>query len=153
MWLSSNPLDESCFVQLGAAGRHQVCGQPHRDARLLQLVELLLGQPEHLTQHLAGVLPQGGGGGARGHGGAGGDPGDRGQSARADLLNAPGVKIVDVSYAPRNADTGTYPLSGASAYPESFVILDDVFVPTERIFLDGEVRLATVFAHSLGLWE
>jgi len=28
-----------------------------------------------------------------------------------------------------------------------------VFVHTERIFLDGEVRLATVFAHSLGLWE
>jgi 4-hydroxybutyryl-CoA dehydratase / vinylacetyl-CoA-Delta-isomerase len=68
-------------------------------------------------------------------------------------VNAPGVKIVDVSYAPRNADLSTYPVSGASAYPESFVILDDVFVPTERIFLDGEVRLATVFAHSLGLWE
>ncbi|SDG79737.1 4-hydroxyphenylacetate 3-hydroxylase C-terminal domain-containing protein [Pseudonocardia oroxyli] len=39
------------------------------------------------------------------------------------------------------------------AYPESFVILEDVFVPTERVFLDGQTRYATVFAHSLGLWE
>ena len=37
--------------------------------------------------------------------------------------------------------------------PEGFVIFDDVFVPNERIFLDGEVAHAAVFAHSLGLWE
>src|SRR5260370_3224387 len=36
---------------------------------------------------------------------------------------------------------------------EGFVILDDVFVPNERIFLDGAVQQAAVFAHSLGLWE
>src|SRR5260370_15608043 len=36
---------------------------------------------------------------------------------------------------------------------EGFVILDDVFVPNERIFLDGAVAQAAVFAHSLGLWE
>jgi 4-hydroxybutyryl-CoA dehydratase/vinylacetyl-CoA-Delta-isomerase len=68
-------------------------------------------------------------------------------------VNAPGVKIVDVSYAPRNADAGTFPVSGPVSYPESFVILEDVFVPTERVFLDGQVKYATVFAHSLGLWE
>ncbi|MEU7813827.1 4-hydroxyphenylacetate 3-hydroxylase N-terminal domain-containing protein [Pseudonocardia sp. NPDC049154] len=68
-------------------------------------------------------------------------------------VNAPGVKIVDVSYAPRNAGSGTFPVSGPVSYPESFVILDDVFVPTERIFLDGQTKYATVFAHSLGLWE
>ena len=28
-----------------------------------------------------------------------------------------------------------------------------MFVPNERIFLDGEVASAAVFAHSLGLWE
>jgi hypothetical protein len=28
-----------------------------------------------------------------------------------------------------------------------------VFVPNERVFLDGETRHAAVFAHSLGLWE
>src|SRR5262249_11056392 len=37
--------------------------------------------------------------------------------------------------------------------PEGFVILDNVFVPHERIFLDGETRQAAIFAHSLGLWE
>jgi len=37
--------------------------------------------------------------------------------------------------------------------PEGFVILDNVFVPYERIFLDGETRQAAIFAHSLGLWE
>jgi 4-hydroxybutyryl-CoA dehydratase/vinylacetyl-CoA-Delta-isomerase len=68
-------------------------------------------------------------------------------------VNAPGVKFVDVSYAPRNADPGDFPVSGPASYPESFVILDDVFVPTERIFLDGQVQYATVFAHALGLWE
>ena len=33
------------------------------------------------------------------------------------------------------------------------MIFDDVFVPNERIFLDGEVSSAALFAHSLGLWE
>ena len=33
------------------------------------------------------------------------------------------------------------------------MIFDDVFVPKERVFLDGNPELAGVFAHSLGLWE
>ena len=33
------------------------------------------------------------------------------------------------------------------------MIFDNVFVPNERIFLDGEVQQAAVLAHSLGLWE
>jgi 4-hydroxybutyryl-CoA dehydratase/vinylacetyl-CoA-Delta-isomerase len=37
--------------------------------------------------------------------------------------------------------------------PEGPLIFDDVFVPNERVFLDGEVAHAAVFAHSLGLWE
>ena len=37
--------------------------------------------------------------------------------------------------------------------PEGFVIFDDVFVPNERVFLDGVTEFAAVFAHSLGLWE
>ena len=32
-------------------------------------------------------------------------------------------------------------------------IFDDVFVPKERIFLDGETPYAAIFAHLLGLWE
>jgi 4-hydroxybutyryl-CoA dehydratase/vinylacetyl-CoA-Delta-isomerase len=37
--------------------------------------------------------------------------------------------------------------------PDSMCIFDDVFVPDERVFLDGETEHAAVFAHSLGLWE
>ena len=68
-------------------------------------------------------------------------------------VNAPGVKIINTTYAPRHADTRDFPVSGASATPEGFVVFEDVFVPNERIFLNGEVAQASVFAHSLGLWE
>jgi 4-hydroxybutyryl-CoA dehydratase/vinylacetyl-CoA-Delta-isomerase len=68
-------------------------------------------------------------------------------------VNAPGVKIVNTTYAPRHEDTRDFPVSADSAVPEGFVIFDDVFVPRDRIFLDGEVAFAAVFAHSLGLWE
>jgi 4-hydroxybutyryl-CoA dehydratase / vinylacetyl-CoA-Delta-isomerase len=37
--------------------------------------------------------------------------------------------------------------------PDCFVLFDDVFVPNERVFLDGQVQFSTAFAHSLGLWE
>ncbi len=67
--------------------------------------------------------------------------------------NAPGVKIVDVDYAPRHKDQRRFPISSRKHMPDSFVIFDDVFVPNERIFLDGHPELAAVFAHSLGLWE
>ena len=68
-------------------------------------------------------------------------------------VNAPGVKIVNTSYAPRHADVRDFPVSGREHSPEGFVIFDDVFVPKERVFLDGETAYAAVFAHSLGLWE
>src|SRR5262245_3751983 len=68
-------------------------------------------------------------------------------------VSSPGAKIIDVSYAPQGRDLRNYPISGYHHYPESFVIFEDVFVPKERIFLDGDVSMATVFAHSLGLWE
>ena len=68
-------------------------------------------------------------------------------------VNAPGVKIINTTYAPRHEDTRDFPVSGKRSTPEGFVIFDDVFVPNERIFLDGEVSSAALFAHSLGLWE
>jgi 4-hydroxybutyryl-CoA dehydratase/vinylacetyl-CoA-Delta-isomerase len=68
-------------------------------------------------------------------------------------VNAPGVKIINTTYAPRHEDARAFPVSGRYHYPEGFVIFDDVFVPRERIFLDGETHYAAVFAHSLGLWE
>jgi 4-hydroxybutyryl-CoA dehydratase/vinylacetyl-CoA-Delta-isomerase len=68
-------------------------------------------------------------------------------------VNAPGVKIVNTTYAPRHEDDRSFPLSAGHHYPEGFVIFDDVFVPNERVLLDGETPFAAVFAHSLGLWE
>ncbi|MFN0026589.1 MAG: 4-hydroxyphenylacetate 3-hydroxylase N-terminal domain-containing protein [Acidimicrobiales bacterium] len=68
-------------------------------------------------------------------------------------VNSPGVRIINTTYAPRHEDTRSFPVSSKYHYPEGFVIFDDVFVPNERIFLDGETSYAAVFAHSLGLWE
>ncbi|MDP6972549.1 MAG: 4-hydroxyphenylacetate 3-hydroxylase N-terminal domain-containing protein, partial [Pseudomonadales bacterium] len=69
-------------------------------------------------------------------------------------VNAPGVKIVNTTYAPRHEDVRDFPMSGSHHTPEGFVIFDDVFVPDERVFLGGEhPELAGIFAHSLGLWE
>jgi 4-hydroxybutyryl-CoA dehydratase/vinylacetyl-CoA-Delta-isomerase len=68
-------------------------------------------------------------------------------------VNAPGVRIVDVDYSPRHQDQRRFPISSRKHTPDSFVIFDDVFVPNERVFLDGHPELAATFAHSLGLWE
>lgn len=67
--------------------------------------------------------------------------------------NSPGVKFVEVDYSPRHSDTRRFPISSNKPTPNSFIIFDDVFVPNERVFLDGPPELAAVFAHSLGLWE
>ncbi len=81
-------------------------------------------------------------------------PGEEEYSIAAMVpVNSPGVKIVNTTYAPRGHDIRDFPVSGEDHYPEGFVIFDDVFVPTERIFLDGETGHAGTFAHCLGLWE
>ena len=67
--------------------------------------------------------------------------------------SAPGVKIINRSFAPAELPEFDYPASSHHSMPEGFVIFDDVFVPWERVFLAGEDRLAGVFARSLGLWE
>ena len=68
-------------------------------------------------------------------------------------VNAPGVKILNTTYAPRHHDIRDFPVSSKNHCPEGFVIFEDVFVPTERVFLDGQIAHAATFAHSLGLWE
>jgi 4-hydroxybutyryl-CoA dehydratase / vinylacetyl-CoA-Delta-isomerase len=68
-------------------------------------------------------------------------------------VSAPGVRIVNTTFAPRAADDRTFPISSRIHVPEGFVVFDDVFVPETRVFLDGETAHAGVFAHSLGLWE
>ena len=69
-------------------------------------------------------------------------------------VNAPGVKIINKSFAPPGElNAFDYPLSARHNCPEGFVIFDDVFVPWERVFLAGETQLASRLAQSLGLWE
>jgi 4-hydroxybutyryl-CoA dehydratase/vinylacetyl-CoA-Delta-isomerase len=68
-------------------------------------------------------------------------------------VNAPGVSIIDTTYAPRGEDVRHYPVSSKRNCPEGFVIFDRVFVPNDRVFLDGETAYAATLAHSLGLWE
>jgi 4-hydroxybutyryl-CoA dehydratase/vinylacetyl-CoA-Delta-isomerase len=74
--------------------------------------------------------------------------------AGAVPVNAPGVKIINVSFAPRpDFDPEFFPWSSRRVMTEGFVVFDDVFVPNERVFLNGEVEHSATFAHSLGLWE
>lgn len=68
-------------------------------------------------------------------------------------VNAPGVKIINRSFAAPELNAFDYPTSSHHSMPEGFVIFDDVFVPWDRVFLAGEVRLASRLAQSLGLWE
>ncbi len=67
-------------------------------------------------------------------------------------VNAPGVKIVNVTSEPDAEDILDAPLSANAHAPMGFVIYEDVFVPNERIFLNGETAAAASFAHALGLW-
>ena len=68
-------------------------------------------------------------------------------------VNSPGVHITNTTYHPEHGDPRDYPVSSHKSIPDSMCIFDDVFVPYDRVFLDGEVEQAAVFAHSLGLWE
>ena len=68
-------------------------------------------------------------------------------------VNAKGVSIINRSFAAPELNEFDYPASGHHSMPEGFVVFDDVFVPWERVFLAGEVQLASRLAQSLGLWE
>jgi 4-hydroxybutyryl-CoA dehydratase/vinylacetyl-CoA-Delta-isomerase len=67
--------------------------------------------------------------------------------------NAPGLHIVNTTNAPRGDDLRHFPISSRSNMPEGLLVFDDVFVPNERVFLDGETSHAASLAHALGLWE
>ena len=67
--------------------------------------------------------------------------------------NAPGVIQIASSHHARHGHARDKPVSNAVALPDSMVVFDDVFVPYERVFLDGDVGRSAVVAHALGLWE
>jgi 4-hydroxybutyryl-CoA dehydratase / vinylacetyl-CoA-Delta-isomerase len=64
-----------------------------------------------------------------------------------------GVVILNTNPAPEPADAEYHPYSRSHAMPEGMVVFDHVFVPYDRVFLDGETQHSAVFAHSLGLWQ
>jgi 4-hydroxybutyryl-CoA dehydratase/vinylacetyl-CoA-Delta-isomerase len=68
-------------------------------------------------------------------------------------VNAPGVTIINTTYAPHGKDIRHFPVSGRINSPEGYVVFDRVFVPNDRVFLDGETEYASTLAYSLGLWE
>ncbi len=67
--------------------------------------------------------------------------------------DAPGVSQIVSSHHARHGHERDKPVSAAVALPDSMVVFDDVYVPYERVFLDGDVARSAVVAHSLGLWE
>ena len=66
---------------------------------------------------------------------------------------AAGIRLVCTSTAPREKDTRHYPLARRFSVPESMVLFEDVFVPSERILLDGDDGLAARFREAVGVWE
>jgi 4-hydroxybutyryl-CoA dehydratase/vinylacetyl-CoA-Delta-isomerase len=68
-------------------------------------------------------------------------------------VNTKGVSIINRSFAPTALNEFDYPASAHHSMPEGFVVFDDVLVPWDRVFLAGEVQLASRLAQSLGLWE
>ena len=51
---------------------------------------------------------------------------------------SPGVRVINTTYHPKGDDVRHYPVSSLSSMPDGFVVFDDVFVPHERVFLDGD---------------
>ncbi|OAI42343.1 hypothetical protein AYO38_11495 [bacterium SCGC AG-212-C10] len=68
-------------------------------------------------------------------------------------VSAPGVKLVSLTAAPRSEDTRHYPISRERSMADAVVLFDDVFVPNDRIFVDGAVKEAEELASVLGVWE
>ncbi|CAB4725555.1 MAG: 4-hydroxyphenylacetate 3-hydroxylase [Actinobacteria bacterium] len=67
--------------------------------------------------------------------------------------DTPGVIQITSSHHARHGHPRDKPISAKLAIPDSMVVFDDVHVPYERVFLDGDVARSAVIAHSLGLWE
>jgi 4-hydroxybutyryl-CoA dehydratase/vinylacetyl-CoA-Delta-isomerase len=64
-----------------------------------------------------------------------------------------GVRVVCTTTAPREHDTRHYPFARHFSVPESVVLFDDVFVPSDRILLDGDEPLAAQLRGAVGVWE
>jgi 4-hydroxybutyryl-CoA dehydratase / vinylacetyl-CoA-Delta-isomerase len=67
-------------------------------------------------------------------------------------VNTKGVKIIS---RPELEDIGffDYPITSGHLTLEAMTIFDEVFVPTERIFLDGEWEFAGIIANCFATWH
>jgi 4-hydroxybutyryl-CoA dehydratase/vinylacetyl-CoA-Delta-isomerase len=68
-------------------------------------------------------------------------------------VGAHGVTIMNTVPGPPEDELEYHPHSAGHGLPEGFVVFDDVFVPSERVFLCGEPDQSALFAHSMGLWQ
>lgn len=70
-------------------------------------------------------------------------------------VNAPGVKVVSISPAPRTPDTRHYPLSrdGNRSCPDGLVIFNNVFIPEASIFVDGDPGQGQLIADAVASWQ
>ena len=73
--------------------------------------------------------------------------------ASAVPVDTPGLKIISITTAPRAEDPRHFPISREKSIPDCTVLFDDVFVPWDRVFLDGEVAHSAALAEALGTWE
>jgi 4-hydroxybutyryl-CoA dehydratase/vinylacetyl-CoA-Delta-isomerase len=68
-------------------------------------------------------------------------------------VDSPGLKIISITTAPRAEDPRHFPISREKSIPDCTVLFDEVFVPWDRVFLDGEVAYSAALADALGTWE
>lgn len=68
-------------------------------------------------------------------------------------VDSAGVRIVSITPAPRGSDTRDHPISRVHSMPTGLVLFDHVFVPHERVFLDGELAISGLLGDTLGVWE
>jgi 4-hydroxybutyryl-CoA dehydratase/vinylacetyl-CoA-Delta-isomerase len=68
-------------------------------------------------------------------------------------VDSPGLKIISITTAPRAEDSRHFPISSEKSIPDCTVLFDDVFVPWDRVFLDGEVEYSGALAETMGTWE
>lgn len=68
-------------------------------------------------------------------------------------VDSSGVRVISITTAPRAEDSRHFPISRERSIPDCTVLFDDVFVPWDRVFLDGEVAYSADLADALGTWE
>lgn len=67
--------------------------------------------------------------------------------------NAKGLKFINRPEVAHPDNPVDFPISSKHVIVESVVVFDDVFIPKERVFLDGEWQASALAAHWFGNWH